>query len=315
MHLLIPFAAPLSVAGRQALSTLELPGLQRLLCRLAPGPRDAGDEWTLSPPHERALGRALGWQGADGLLPWAARAAAADGIDTGNQAWGLMSPAHWHVGTDQVSLIDPAGLLLDDTASLALFDALSALFTSRGYSMLWGSTLRWYLAHHSLAALACASLDRVVGRNVDRWLGQDAATRPLRLLQSEVQMLLYGHPLNAAREAQGLLPVNSFWLSGCGPAQPVLHPEPTVDLRLRAPALADDWPGWARAWQTLDEGPIADLAAAAERDAGAPVQLTLCGERVAASHGPQRVGTAARWLAQIGNLTRRPTANAMLEAL
>jgi hypothetical protein len=312
MHLLIPFAAPLSGAGRQTLSTLELPGLQRLLARLAPGQRDAGDAWTLSPPHERALGRALGWQGADGRLPWAARAAAADGIATGSQAWGLLSPAHWHVGTDQVSLIDPAGLMLDDSTSRALFDAVCELFTSRGFTMLWGSALRWYLAHDSLALLACASLDRVVGRNVDRWLGQDAAVRPLRLLQSEVQMLLYGHPLNEAREAQGLLPVNSFWLSGCGPAQAVTRAEPAVDLRLRAPALANDWAGWALAWETLDQGPIADLAAAAERDPTAALQLTLCGERVAATYGPSRVGTAARWLGQLG---RRSAGQPLLEAL
>ena len=81
MHLLIPFAAPLSAAGRQALAALALPRLRALLGRLTEVERDEGDEWGLSPPHERALARALGWQGASGQLPWAARLAAADGID------------------------------------------------------------------------------------------------------------------------------------------------------------------------------------------------------------------------------------------
>jgi hypothetical protein len=315
MHLLIPFAAPVSEAGRQVLASLALPGLQALLARLAPSrpeDRDEGDVWSLSPPHERALGRALGWHGDDGCLPWAARAAAADGIELNGRAWGLLSPTHWHLGTDQVSLIDPASLLLDDETSRALFDAVQDLFTSRGFTVVWGSASRWYVAHESLAALPCASLDRVVGRNVDRWMGAGAALRPLRLLQSEVQMVLHAHPLNNEREARGLLPVNSVWLSGCGPAQAVTGSEPRVDDRLRAPALADDWPGWARAWQTLDDGPLAQAAAAAIGSSASLTRLTLCGERSAQSFGPATAGGVARWF---GRLLPKPSVLPILQAL
>ena len=49
-------------------------------------------------------------------------------------------------------------------------------------------------------------------------------------------MLLYTHPINDAREARGALPVNSFWLSGCGaPAATASGDEPQVD---DAPARA-----------------------------------------------------------------------------
>ena len=280
MHLLIPFAAPLSEAGRQAAATLVLPKLQALLARCAEVQRDSADEWSFSPPHERALALALGWQGAAGLLPWAARAAHADGIATADLAWGLMTPAHWHLGTEQISLIDPAGLMLDETTSHALFDAVAPLFTSEGFAMHYGAAQRWYLAHESLAGLATASIDRVIGRNVDGWLGTAPAAQRLRRLQAEVQMLLYTHPLNDERAARGLLPVNSFWLSGCGVAQPEVPSAPdatVVDERLRGPALADDWAAWCKAWETLDAGPVAALLARAE--AGQPIALTLCGER------------------------------------
>jgi hypothetical protein len=40
--------------------------------------------------------------------------AQADGVDTGDLAWGLLTPAHWHLGTEQVSLIDPLQLALDE---------------------------------------------------------------------------------------------------------------------------------------------------------------------------------------------------------
>jgi hypothetical protein len=277
MHLLIPFAAPLSDAGRQAAATLALPQLQALLRRSAEVQRDTADEWSFSPPHERALALALGWQGAAGLLPWAARSARADGIVTADLAWGQLTPAHWHLGTEQISLIDPAGLMLDEATSRALFEAVAPLFTSEGFAMHYATAQRWYLVHESLAGLATASIDRVIGRNVDGWLGKDPAAQRLRRLQAEVQMLLYTHPLNDERAARGLLPVNSFWLSGCGVAQPEAPNPPTVDERLRGPALADDWPAWCRAWQTLDAGPLAALLARAQ--AGQPATLTLCGER------------------------------------
>ena len=289
MHLLIPFAAPLSEAGRQAAASLVLPRLQSLLARCTEVQRDSADEWSFSPPHERALALALGWRGPAGLLPWAARAAQADGITTADLAWGLMTPAHWHLGTEQVSLIDPAGLMLDEPAARAFFDAVAPLFTSEGFAIHYATAQRWYLAHPSLAGLATASIDRVIGRNVDGWLGKDPAAQRLRRLQAEVQMLLYTHPLNDERAARGLLPVNSFWLSGCGVAQAQAEagaevgaqagaqPPPAVDGRLRGPALADDWAAWCQAWETLDAGPLAALLARAE--AGQPAALTLCGER------------------------------------
>ncbi len=287
MHLMIPLAAPLSDAGREAARSLALPKLGALLTLLMPQGRDEADEWSLSPPHERALAAAQGWMGGDGALPWAACAAAADGVAVGHQAWGLLSPAHWHLGTDQVSLLDPAGLMLDDAASRVFFTAIEDLFTGEGYTLAYGAPSRWYAAHDSLATLPTASLDRVIGRNVDRWLGKDPAARRIRRLQSEVQMRLYTHPLNDERIAQGLLPVNSFWLSGCGVSQPVAHHDMQIDDRLRAPALVDDWAGWCKAWETLDAGPLAELQATAK--SGLPVRLTLCGERASATYasGPR----------------------------
>ena len=281
MHLMTPFAAPLSEAGREAARDLALPSLGALLALLLPQGRDDGDEWSLAPPHERAMARELGWVGADGALPWAARAAAADGVAVAGLAWGQLTPSHWHLGTDQVSMLDPAGLMLDDAASRAFFAAVHDLFTTDGYTLVYGAPSRWYAAHESFSTLPCASLDRVIGRNVDHWLGKDPAARRIRRLQSEVQMRLYTHPLNDQRIAQGLLPVNSFWLSGCGVAQGAAAHEMQVDDRLRAPALADDWAAWFKAWETLDAGPLAELLAAAKSNQ--PVRLTICGERASAT--------------------------------
>lgn len=313
MQLLIPFASGLSDAASQVLRDLALPNLARLLTRLTPTQRDEADACTLSPPHERALAAAAGWHGADGSLPFAAQAAARDRIAVGEHAWGLVTPAHWHVGRDHVTLADPDALDLTDAESRAAFEAVRELFESEGFRFEWGAASRWYAAHDSLADLPCASLDRVIGRNVELWMrGSDARSAPaqrVRRLQSELQLLLYPHPLNEEREQRGALTLNSFWLSGCGRPQPDPPETLRVDDTLRAPLLAEDWAAWAEAWRALDAGALAGLLGAARDDR--PVALTLAGERSA-----QRFENAPRSLRQ--RLVARWQAaepHAVLEAL
>ena len=104
MHLVIPFAAPVAAAGRPSLQGVALRELAALMALAEEEGRSEGDEWSFTPPHERALARIFGWQGGDGQLPFAARAAAADGIEPGDLAWGQVTPVHWHLGTDQVKI-------------------------------------------------------------------------------------------------------------------------------------------------------------------------------------------------------------------
>ena len=313
MHLVIPFASALSESARHVLRDLSLPNLSRLLTVLTPQPPDSGDEGSLSPPHERALATAWGWHGHDGAWPFAARAADADGIDVGSSAWGLVTPAHWHVGRDHIVLSDPAALNLDDGESRALFNAVRDLFESEGLRFEWGAASRWYVAHESLADLACASLDRVIARPVEPWLrpnpGAETQSRLVRRLQSEVQMLLYPHPINETREQSDELPMNSFWLSGCGRFQASAPNDPQLADALRAPLLADDWVAWAQAWHALDAQELAGLLAAAH--SGEAVSLTLCGERSA-----QRFDSAPRstWR-RLADRWRTNEPHSVLEAL
>ncbi|MEP7101762.1 MAG: hypothetical protein ABI781_14715, partial [Burkholderiales bacterium] len=115
--------------------------------------------------------------------------------------------------------------------------------------------------------------------------------------------------LNDEREQRGALTLNSFWLSGCGRAQPDEGAAPRVDDSLRTPLLAEDWAGWAEAWRALDAGQIAEWLAASR--AGESVELTLCGDRSA-----HRFETAPQTLWQkLGSRFSAPEAHAVLEAL
>ena len=287
MHLLVPFAADTSEACRHVLHDLALPNLEHLLALLVPTARDDGDAASLSPPHERALATVWGWQGGDGLLPFAAHAADGDGVATGTLAWALLTPSHWQLGRDDVTLLDPAALALVEAESRALFASAGELFASEGFAIAWGGNDRWYAARDDLQGLATASLDRVIGRNVGPWLRArgDGAPAPVaalvRRLQSEAQLVFHAHDVNEEREQRGELVVNSFWLSGCGRRQPADDAAtPEIAPTLRTPLLAADWPAWAEAWRALDAGAIARLLADA-RD-GAATTLTLSGERASA---------------------------------
>lgn len=281
MHLLIPFAFASSEGCAQAFRQLQLPALQAVLTRLTPQAPDRGDEFSLSPPHERALAQALGLTGADGCLPWAAlQAGSTEG------AWAFVSPCHWQIGALHIAMHHGPLPEFSADASQTLMAAMQPYFAEDGITLRYEQPQRWLAQGEIFRALASASLDRVAGRRVDGWMPDSAAASGLRRLQSEMQMLLYTDPVNEARSHQGLLPVNSFWLHGSGalaalPSPPAGSPPPQVINTLREPALAEDWASWAQAWHALDAGPLATLHA--ELTAGRPVRLTLCGERQAQS--------------------------------
>lgn len=276
MHLMIPFASALDPHFEGALRELDLPHLSRLLGLLTPaGHVGDADETTLLPPHERFIARQRGVM--DDRPPTAAWRVRAAGQEPGDAAWALLTPVHFAVGTDGVTAMGPQTLDLTADESRAFFEMLSlALFpAAEGWRTAWLSTSEWAIAHDELNGLEAASVDRVLNRGVETWYPQ---SRRLRTLLNEVQMLLHDHPLNQAREACRLRPLNAAWISGCGRDRGgALPADLQVEDGLRIPMLTGDLYAWGEAWKALDAGPIGQALTAAQ-SAGA-VSLTLSGER------------------------------------
>lgn len=238
-HFLIPFASSLDAACQAAIKTLQLPNLTRFLKQAEVVHTDSGDEFDFIPPFERALGLT-------------------DQV--------IVTPCHWSVGIDNIRMDNPDDLQLTDAESKALLVTVLPYFESDSITLKYQSPLCWKaISSMDLQSIHFASLDRVIGRNVDVWQPQTAASKDIRRLQNEIQMLLYTHPINEAREARGLPTVNSFWLSRqvCTPTDS----HPCVNLALRESALRSDWHGWMTSWKAIDT-----LLAQA-------TQITLCGER------------------------------------
>jgi hypothetical protein len=249
---------------------------------------------TLSPPHERAWALSLGWSATDGAIPWAARAAhqtheaqashASLESTASSSGWAFITLCNWHVSNGQVTLGDPAYLQIDQATDDTVFKAMQSFFAEDGIALHPYKPGQWLAQSPLLADLPTASLDRVIGRNIDPWLvgshvAADAlspAAKLLRRLQNEMQMLLYTHPVNDGRS----LTINSFWVHGTGALpsnanKPALQ-EPAVIHTLRQSALQQDLIGWLEGWQHVDAHVIAPMLARVA--AGVPQRLVLCGE-------------------------------------
>lgn len=310
MHLLIPMAAVDEPACRAAWRALRLPHLSQLAARLQAQPVERLADDDPATPEEFIRARAIGWP-ARAPAPWAALRAHELALEQPDSAaWAFVTPCHWLLGQNQVTLSDPQELALSESESRALLAAMQPYFAQDGITLVYDSAARWLARGEVFGELQSASPARVVGHDIKPWLPGAAL---LRRLQTEMQMLLYSHPVNEARSARGLTPVNAFWISGCGALSatgPKASAAPSVAHELLAPAWRGDWAAWARAWQAIDAGPGAALWAALRR--GDPqIRLTLCGERSAQTwhNAPQGL------LQRLAGGLRRPSLDSLLESL
>jgi hypothetical protein len=319
LHLLIPGAAQAADRASSALSRLpplpHLPNLRALLARMTAQSVVEADDDSPVDPFEIALARALALPGAPGRVPWAAHETRTFGAAC---AW--LAPAHLEAGMNDVRLSDPAALQLTDEHSRALLAACAPLLADDGVALRYARPDAWLAQGELLDGLACWSPRRAAGRSLmpGQGLRADDLARQAQWLRlaSELEMLLYAHPVNEARERAGLATINALWVHGAGRLEAGAASDSTSDPISGAPsapgvrvvsalaeltegASAGDGPiaareAWCEAWRALDAGPLADLLAHVQ--GGAPARLTLCGPRRARTwatvDGTRGVGSA-----------------------
>jgi hypothetical protein len=284
MHLLISHSAPLGPQCQAAIAQLSLPNLGELLGLLTTLPPMLGSPDSLTPLSERLRANSLGLQGADGLIPWAATDAQHLGLTKvhGEAGWAWITPCHLTAKSNLVQMDDPHDLDLGTQECETLRSAMKRYFEDDGITLHPLSNGNWLAFGAIFKDLPTASLERVAGASIDNWMPQQQHAKNLRRLQNEMQMLLYTHAVNDTRTARGKPTVNAFWISGTGTpstSPPQAAERLECDNSLRASAIRDDAYAWQQAWQELDRTRLAEVLQRVKT--GKPMQLTLCGERMA----------------------------------
>lgn len=134
-------------------------------------------------------------------------------IDT-TAYWLLVTPVHLTLQRDFFSMT--AKLTPSDADSLSFIASLNAHFADDGYIFSLTPSQQWILKLPQRRRLITVPYSQVLGRDTRPYMstGEDVAWAAQ--LTNEVQMLLFEHPINQAREARGELAINSIWLSGTG---------------------------------------------------------------------------------------------------
>lgn len=187
------------------------PALEMLLAR---GRRTAHEAGTL----EDGYGVAFGQSGQP--LPAGALTALACGLEPGNAHWMRADPVHLHADRDRLLLVPSQGFALADEEAQPLVAALNAHFAGE-FSLQAPHPDVWCLRSARDMPVSLRPPLEVAGRSVD----PELPDKRWHALLNELQMALYQHPVNTAREARGEPVVNGVWLWGAGrlPAAEALH--------------------------------------------------------------------------------------------
>ena len=144
--------------------------------------------------------------------PVAVISAAFDGLGEG--CWLRADPVHLRLQRDQVVLLPNVQISAEESVQLCA--SLNAHFVGQGMEFIAPHPQRWYLRLNQAPDILTVPLSQAAGRNIHGNLPTGVEARRWHQVFNEIQMLLFAHPLNEAREERGELPVNSLWLWGGG---------------------------------------------------------------------------------------------------
>ncbi len=123
-------------------------------------------------------------------------------------------PVHLLLNKAQARLMDASALQISCDDAEQLMVTLNKLLAEDGFELHRTSSERWYMSGKDPSSLYTLPVKSIVGRNVGNFLPEGEQSASWNRLMTEVQMLLYTHPINQARTARGLLSVNALWFWG-----------------------------------------------------------------------------------------------------
>ncbi|MBY0574974.1 MAG: hypothetical protein K2P67_00010 [Gallionellaceae bacterium] len=184
-------------------------------------------------------------------VPIAPISAAFDGLGEG--CWLRADPVHLRLQREQLVLLPDVAISADEAAQMCA--SLNLHFAGQGMEFFAPHPQRWYLKLDRVPNIETVPLSQVAGRNVHGLLPKGGEAMRWHQSFNEIQMLLFAHPVNEAREARGELPVNSVWLWGGGCTENLL-PQKAYDCASSDEVLAEmfaaaagiPFAGWPEQW-------------------------------------------------------------------
>ena len=131
-----------------------------------------------------------------------------------------IEPVHIHAARDHLVLTSTEILELQQDEADALFDSVKDIFAEMAVAIYRPKANCWFIESPSLQSLSTVSTEQAQGRNIDHWMPIDTTiagvARQWRKWQNDIQMIWFNHPVNERRASEGMLPINSIWISGIG---------------------------------------------------------------------------------------------------
>lgn len=204
VHLVIPDLFLPKDFAAEVCAGLSVPALEKLLGR--------GHSEILEPVPLEDLLCELFDIPSQGDAPIAPISAAFDGLAAG--CWLRADPVHLRLQRDQMLVLPIMEISAGEAGQMCA--SLNGHFAGQGMEFFAPHPQRWYVHLDALPRIRTTPFSQVIGGDVRRVLptGEEAAR--WHQLFNEIQMLLFAHPLNEAREARGELPINSVWFWGGG---------------------------------------------------------------------------------------------------
>jgi hypothetical protein len=131
--------------------------------------------------------------------------------------WLFAHPVHLVLARDHFVLSEPAPVLASraDTESIIL--SLNQHFLPQKLHF-YAIENDWFLGLDADPKITTTALKHALNKDITPYLPQGEGALVWAKLQNEIQMLLFNHPINEAREARGELPINSVWFDGLSAA-------------------------------------------------------------------------------------------------
>lgn len=134
--------------------------------------------------------------------------------------WVCADPIHLRTDANSAVVLGRERFDLRPDEAQELVSSLEETLGGDGWHFHYGTPGEWYLQTPRGAAPTGIPRDKIVGRDMRLLTRSSLGDRTWLARLTEIQMLLYRHPVNQAREARGELAINSLWCWGLGVENP-----------------------------------------------------------------------------------------------